>query len=80
MQTFTHVVAEGDEVAIFATYEGTHSGPLGQIPPTGRTVKFDFAGVFRVDGGKVVELWITWDNMTILGQLGLLPEPSGSGA
>lgn len=65
---------------IFATYEGTHDGSLGQIPPTGRRVNFDFAGVFRVDGGKLAELWITWDNMTILGQLGLLPAPSESGA
>ena len=78
VQTFTHVVAEGDQIGIFATYEGTHNGPLGPFPPTGKRVNFDFAGVFGVEDSKLAELWITWDNMTILGQLGLLPEPSGS--
>ena len=73
VQNFTHVVAEGDQVGVFATYEGTHQGPLGPIPPTGKRAKFNFAGVFRVENGKFAEFWITWDNMTILGQLGLLP-------
>lgn len=82
VQTFTHIAAENDLVGVFATYEGTHLGPLGPFEPTGKRAKFDFAGVFRVDGGKLCEFWITWDNMTILAQLGLLPEegavPAGS--
>jgi predicted ester cyclase len=77
VQTFTHVVAEGDQIGIFAMYEGTHEGPLGPIPPTGKRAKFSFAGVFRVENDKLAEFWITWDNMTILGQLGLLPDAPG---
>lgn len=73
VQTFTHIAAEGDLVGVFATYEGTHLGPLGPFAPTGKRAKFDFAGVFKVKGDKLAEFWITWDNMTILGQLGLLP-------
>ena len=76
VQTFTHVVAEGDQIGVFATYEGTHQGALGPFPPTGKRAKFTFAGVFRVENGKLAELWITWDNMTILAQLGLLPDAS----
>jgi predicted ester cyclase len=72
VQTFTHVVVEGDEIGIFATYEGTHQGPLGPFPPTGKRAEFTFAGVFRVANGKLAEFWLTWDNLTILGQLGLL--------
>jgi predicted ester cyclase len=77
VQTFTQVVAEGDHIGVFATYEGTHQGPFGGFEPTGKRAKFTFSGVFRVAGGKLAEFWITWDNMTILGQLGLLPEPTG---
>ena len=73
VQTFRHVVADGDMIGIWATYEGTHTGPMGDIPPTGRKVNFDFGGMFRVEDGKLTEFWLTWDNMTILGQLGLLP-------
>jgi steroid delta-isomerase-like uncharacterized protein len=75
VQTFTHVVAEGDQIGVFATYEGTHTGPMGPVPATGKKVNFDFGGVFRVENGKLAEFWLTWDNMTILGQLGLLPPP-----
>jgi len=76
VQRFTHVVAEGDQIGIFATYEGTYQGPLGPFPATGKRASFTFAGVFRVAGGKLAEFWITWDNLTILGQLGLLPAPA----
>jgi predicted ester cyclase len=41
--------------------------------PTGKRAKFDFAGMFKVANGKLSEFWVTWDNMAILGQLGLLP-------
>jgi predicted ester cyclase len=75
VQTFTHIVAEGDQIGVFATYEGTHTGPMGPVPPTGKKVNFHFGGVFRVENGKLAEFWITWDNMFVLGQLGLLPPP-----
>ena len=73
VQTFVQVVVEGDRAGIWTTYEGTQDGPLGPIPPTGRKVSFDFGGIFRVEDGKLAELWVTWDNMTIMGQLGQLP-------
>jgi hypothetical protein len=30
--------------------------------------------MLRVENGKVSEFRVTWDNMTILAQLGLLPD------
>jgi predicted ester cyclase len=78
VQTITHMAAEGDLIGVFATYEGTHLGPFGPFDPTGKRAKFDFAGMFRVADNKLSEFWITWDNMTILAQLGLLPGDDGS--
>jgi len=69
-QTPVLMVGEGDLVAVWATYEGTQSGPLGPLPPSGIRSKFNFSGVFRVSGTKIVEWWVTWDNLTILRQLG----------
>jgi predicted ester cyclase len=40
VQTFTHVAVDGDLIGVFASYEGTHQGPLNGIPPTGKRVKF----------------------------------------
>ena len=73
VQTFSHIAAEGDLIGVFATYEGTHTGPMGPVPATGKRVKFDFAGMFRVEDGRLAEFRVTWDNMSVLGQLGLLP-------
>lgn len=73
VQTVKLLVAEGDLVGVWATYEGTQKGPIGPLPPSDARARFDFAGIFRIDGGKIAEWWVTWDNMTILRQLGHLP-------
>jgi len=80
VQTPVHVAADGDLIGIFATYEGTHLGPFGAFEPTGKRAKFDFAGMMRVVDGKLSEWWITWDTMTILAQLGLLPDTGSADA
>jgi predicted ester cyclase len=80
VQTVTHIAAEGDLIGVFATFEGTHLGPLGPVAPTGKRAKFDFAGMFRVKDGKLSEFRVTWDNMAILAQLGLLPRDGAEAA
>jgi steroid delta-isomerase-like uncharacterized protein len=67
------LVAEDDLVAVWGTYEGTHTGPMGEIPATGKRVSSDFGGIHRLEDGKIVETWVTWDNVTMLQQLGLFP-------
>lgn len=73
VQTIMHLVAEGNFVAAWCTYEGTQQGPMGPFPPSGARANFDFGAMFRMEGGKIAEWWVTWDNTTILRQLGHLP-------
>ncbi len=73
VQTATHVVAEGDFVSVWATYEGTQRGPMGPFAATGRRMQIDFAAFLRVENGKIAEMWVTWDNVAALAQLGHLP-------
>ncbi len=68
-----YLVAEGDMVAFYATYTGTQTGQMGPFPPSNKTANLDFAGVHRIENGKIAETWITWDNVTILTQLGHFP-------
>jgi len=68
-----HLIAEDDLVAFWATYKGTQTGQMGPFAPTGKSVELDFSGVHRLVDGKVVETWVTWDNIAILSQLGLFP-------
>jgi steroid delta-isomerase-like uncharacterized protein len=80
MQTLTHLVAEGDFVAVWATYAGSQRGQLGPFPPSGKKFQVDFGAVFRMAQGKIAEWWVTWDNTVILAQLGHLPpSPSNDG-
>jgi len=72
VQTLQHIVAEGDLVAIWATYSGTQRGQMGPFPPSGKKMQLDFGAVLRVEDGKIAELWVTWDNMAALAQLGHL--------
>jgi predicted ester cyclase len=60
-------------VGLWTAYEGTQTGQLGPFSPSGRKVAFDFAGVLRVADGRIAELWITWDDVTVLTQLGHFP-------
>lgn len=64
------LIAEGDLVALYCTYAGTQTGQWGPLPPSGKRFELDFCGVFRITCGKIAELWITWDNLTLLRQLG----------
>jgi steroid delta-isomerase-like uncharacterized protein len=73
--TILQLIAEGDYVAGLATYSGTHTGPMGDFPVTGNAVETPFLAIFRVEAGRIAELWVEWDNVAMLTQLGLFPPP-----
>jgi hypothetical protein len=31
--------------------------------------------IFRIEAGQIAELWVEWDNVAMLKQLGLFPPP-----
>lgn len=72
------LVAEGDYVAVWVTYSGTQEGPMGPFPATGKETSLDIAGFFRLADGKIAEIWVAWDNLTILTQLGHIPAGPGA--
>ena len=67
------VIAEGDQVAMHSTWSGTHEGTFMGIPPTGRHVEVHHMYLFRIRGGRVTEYRAVRDDLTMMGQLGLLP-------
>ena len=74
--TIEDVVAEGDRVVVRWTNSGTHVGEFAGIPPTGRTFTMAGIDIYRVSGGKLCEHWHVVDQLSMLAQLGLLPEPA----
>jgi steroid delta-isomerase-like uncharacterized protein len=71
--TIDRLVAEGDLVAFYCIYEGTQQGPMGPFPASNKKMTLEFAGVHRIENGKLVETWLTWDNLALLTQLGQFP-------
>jgi predicted ester cyclase len=69
-------LAEGDMVATRWTGRGTHTGEIAGISPTGKEVTVTGLTFSRLDGGKVIEEWITWDTLGMLVQLGAVPVPA----
>jgi steroid delta-isomerase-like uncharacterized protein len=73
--TIEDVVGEGDKAVTRWTVRGTHQGEVEEFgPPTGRQVELKGITIHRIDGGKIVEEWEAYDNLSILQQLGLVPE------
>ena len=69
--TIEDQVGSGDHIAFRWHATGTHTGPLGAVPPTGRSVALDGLIVDHLRDGRVVERWEQWDQPRMLAQLGL---------
>jgi predicted ester cyclase len=73
--TIEDVIAEGDKVVTRVTIRGTHQGETEEFgPPTGRQVEGAGLSLHRIEGGKIVEEWNSYDNLSLMQQLGLVPE------
>jgi steroid delta-isomerase-like uncharacterized protein len=69
--TVEDMVAEGDRVAVRATWTGTHSGPFPalNIAPTNRSFVLTGMVFWRIRDGKITERWATLDRMGWMQQL-----------
>jgi steroid delta-isomerase-like uncharacterized protein len=75
MQEINQIFSSGDKVALHATYRGTQTGQMGPFPPSGKQLELPFVGLLRVENGKIAEIWVEWDNLNALTQLGHFPPP-----
>ena len=73
--TIDREIAEGDYVVQLLSTSGTHTGPLGNIPATGKKTNVTGVITSKLQDGKVVETWSLWDQLTLMQQLGVVPIP-----
>jgi steroid delta-isomerase-like uncharacterized protein len=71
--TIQDLIAEGDRVVLRWEVEGTHTGPLAGIPPTGKRIRVTGITISRIENGRAVEDHINWDALGLMQQLGLVP-------
>ena len=71
--TVDHQVAEGDTVVQRGVASGKNTGELMGMPPTGRSASVAWIDMYRVEDGKITEMWHVEDIAGMLQQLGVLP-------
>jgi len=69
--TMDEGIVSGDRVAWRWHARGTHTGPLGALPATGRAVSIWGLIVDHVVDGRVTERWEQFDQTGMLQQLGV---------
>ena len=67
------MVAEGNKVVARLTFYATHKGTIMKIAPTGKVIAMKEVGIFRIEGGKIQEIWEFPDELGYLTQLGAIP-------
>jgi steroid delta-isomerase-like uncharacterized protein len=68
-------IATDDRVVVRLRFSGRHTGELLGVPATGRTFSVTHVHVYRLVDGMIVEHWAVRDDLGMLQQLGVLPEP-----
>jgi predicted ester cyclase len=62
-------VAQGDIVAVHWTAQGTSKGNFLMLPPSGKVVKYTGSSMYRIENGKIVEIWETRNTLAIMKQI-----------
>ena len=77
--TIEDIFSHGDKVFSRVRAEGTNTGELMGMPPTGRRVDLRWImNEARVENGRIVEEWEILDELEMMRQLGLAEAPAAS--
>jgi steroid delta-isomerase-like uncharacterized protein len=71
--TLLDLIACEDRVVVRWTMDAMHGGPLAGIPATGKRVQQRANVIYRLEDGKIVEIWAQVDQVGMLRQLGIDP-------
>jgi len=73
-----NIFGSGDMVVCEFTGAGTHTGPFmtpdGELMPTNKKLNLPFCDIIRLKNGKVISIRTYYDAVTIMKQLGIMPE------
>jgi len=75
--TVEHVIAEGDMVASYQRFTGTQQGDVEDergVPATGLATEWVSMGLFRIECGKIAEIWAVADDLGRLQRLGVITD------
>ncbi len=70
---FEDQIAEDDKVATRLTLHAVHTGEFQGMPATGKQIVVPQIAIHRIQNGKIVEVWVSSDDISMMKQLGLMP-------
>ena len=65
----------GDYIVVELLITGTHSGPMGDLPPTGKAVAFRDVTILKLRDGKIIEQRGLSDHLSLFQQIGVSQIP-----
>jgi steroid delta-isomerase-like uncharacterized protein len=74
--TLDDAIVNGERVAMFWTWTGTHRGTFMNIPASGRRVTVRGTSLVDLENGQIRRALRIWDLAGLLRSIGLLPELS----
>ena len=66
------IIVGGNKVVVRGKFRGVQHGMYGSIAPTGNEVKFPVVMIYTIEKGKIAEHTVSYDNASMLRQLGVL--------
>ena len=69
--TIEDIIADRDKVVLRLSDYGTHKGEFMGTPPTGKEIQWPVTSIYRLSNGIVQELWIEFDLLSLIQQLGM---------
>ncbi len=76
--TIDDEIYTGDRVVHRWTLNGTDTGGVMGMPPSGKKLTFSGTTIVRMADGMIVERWANVDELGLLQQLGVVPPPPGN--
>jgi steroid delta-isomerase-like uncharacterized protein len=66
----------GDMTAAEVTISGRHTGEFMGVPASDKSFEIKCIDIIRLEGEQCAEHWGVTDNMSLMQQLGAIPEPA----
>ncbi len=63
------ILEQGNLVIERSMVRATHTGPFQDVAPTGRKVTWTENNIYRVENGRIAEMWVCADLLGIMRQL-----------
>lgn len=64
------LIGEGEKVVARWTFHGTHLGPFGPVPATGKEISMSGITIYTLRNGKIAQAHSNFDQLGMMQQLG----------